>query len=47
MIAWNNLYAVSGSLAQAFAGSKPPPFARGVNPRVPLGLASHLGPVRH
>ena len=23
------------------------PSARGVNPCVPLGLASHLGPVRH
>ena len=32
---------------QTRPGSEPYPSARGANPRVPLGLTSHLGPVRH
>ena len=32
---------------QTCPGSEPPMSARGVNPRVPFGLTSHLRPVKH
>ena len=32
---------------QTRPGSEPPRSARGVNPRIPLGLTSHRGPIRH
>ena len=37
----------STSNEQTRPGSEPQPSAHGVNPRVPLGMASHFGPVRH